>query len=180
MKKGNYVIYNPANKNDYDKVYYDKLKLKLNLYKSLDFVFAPKIDSYDFSDFFKPIIKTNLPILFSPNNELLIKFLSMFSSLEDLSNYINYGSYEFMSRIRVGYIFLSKNKINTIDNINNQTNVILTGGGIDDYINEYDVGLDTMYADKSIGGNKNVKHKKTYVKRKTKYQNKNRTRKSRM
>jgi hypothetical protein len=180
LNLGNYVIYNPVNKSEYDKSYYDTVKSKLSLYKSLDFVFAPKIDSYDFSDFFKPIIKTNLPILFGPGNDVLTKFLSMFSSLEDLSDYINYGSYEFMSRIRVGYIFLSKNKVNVINNNDNsQTNMILTGGGMETYIEVYENGLESMYGKEITGGNKATrKHKKTYGKRKPK--NKKGTRKNKM
>lgn len=167
LNQGKYVIYNPVNKNSDDRTYYDKLKSKLNLYKSLDFVFSPKIDSYNFSDFFKPIIKTYLPLLFSPSNDILIKYLSMFKTLEDLSDQINYGAYEFISRVRVAYLFGSKNnKIasSTVAEIN-------MGGGaasIDDYINEYENGLEIMYGEGILGGSKSTKkHKKTYRKKKS-------------
>ena len=162
LNQGKYVIYNPVNKNNYDKMYYDKLILKLDLYKSLDFVFTPQIDSYSFSDFFKPIIKTNLPLLFSHSNDILIKYLPMFKTLEDLSDLVNYGTYEFISRVRIGYLFVSKNSKVTDSNM---------GGGavtVNDYINEYENGLEIMYGVGVKGGNIIIKkHKKTYGKKKS-------------
>lgn len=173
LNQGKYVIYNPVGKNNYDKSYYDKLKTKLNLYKSLDFVFTPKIDSYNFSDFFKPVIKTDLPLLFGPGNDVLNKYLSMFKSLEDLSNEINYGAYEFISRVRIGYLFASKNS--------KGAEIIMTGGdavSVDDYINEYENGLEIMYGVGAVGGNKTTKkHKKTYGKKNS--NTKRRTRRNR-
>jgi hypothetical protein len=170
LQQGKYVIYNPKNKQGYNSLYYDSLKAKLNLYKSLEFVFAPEITSYEFTDFFKPKIQSNMPMFFSPKNEILLKFLSMFLSLEDLSNFINYGSYEFMSRIRVGYLFPSKNR-KTSDNM-----VLVGGNGdIDNFIDEYENGLEEMYGNsmsppqqqqqQMLGGIKSL-HKKTYKKRK--------------
>lgn len=173
LNSGKYVIYNPTTKPNYDTKYYDVLKSKLQMYKSLDFVFVPQIDSFIFSNFFKPMIKTNMPMLFSPGNDILIKFLSMFLSLDELSDYIHNGSYEFMSRIRVGYL-LSK-KINAPS----------TGGGSDDnnegattkinkYIEDYEAGLEEMYMS---GGKKSMKkHKKTYKKRKSHKLSRNNTR----
>jgi len=162
LNQGKFVIYNPVNKNNYDKTYYDKLISKLDLYKSLDFVFTPQIDSYNFSDFFKPKIKTNLPLLFSPSNDILIKYLPMFTTLEDLSQQVNYGSYEFISRVRIGYLLISKNNKVTEGNM---------GGGaasIDDYINEYESGIEIMYGVGIKGGNNKIKkHKKTYGKKKS-------------
>ena len=49
----------------------------------------------------------NQVILFRPDSRL-IDFLSMQLSLEDLSIFINVGSYEFMSLIRIAFIFKSK------------------------------------------------------------------------
>jgi hypothetical protein len=34
----------------------------------------------------------------------------MFESLEDMSNYINYGSYQFMSSVRVSYLVVRKER----------------------------------------------------------------------
>ena len=46
LQEGKHVIYNPVNKEGYNSRYYDLLKSKIDVYKSLDFVFAP-----DMSDF---------------------------------------------------------------------------------------------------------------------------------
>jgi len=161
LKSGKYVIYNPTTKPNYDNKYYEVLKSKISMYKSLDFVFVPEIKSFIFSNFFKPTIKTNMPMFFSPGNDILIQFLSMFLSLDELSDYINNGSYEFMSRIRVGYLLSKK------------VNPPASGGGSDDgsdntttkinqYIEEYESGLEEMYMS---GGRKNIKKHKTYKKR---------------
>ena len=74
LQQGNHVIYNPVGVPGYNSLYYDSLKSKMNVYKSLEFVFSPEISSYDFTDFFRPKIKTNMPMFFSPGNEILIKF----------------------------------------------------------------------------------------------------------
>lgn len=170
LQQGNHVIYNPVGVPGYNSLYYDSLKSKMNVYKSLELVFAPEISSYDFTDFFRPKIKTNMPMFFSPGNEILIKFLSMFLSLNDLSDYINYGSYEFMSRIRVGYLFPSRTRQV------GETQITTGGGdGMDNYINEYENGLEDMYGNKMTGGIKMI-HKKTYKKRKFKNKNKSRHR----
>jgi hypothetical protein len=161
LNQGKYVIYNPVSKPGYDVRYYDALKTKLDVYKSLEFVFVPEIQSYDFGDFFKPAIKTNMPMFFCPGNDILIKCLSMFLSLDDLSNYINNGSYEIVSRLRVGYIFPSKNR--QVDE-----NQVTTGGGeLNEYINDYENGLEDMYGNKMTGGIK-MKHTKTYRRKKHK------------
>ena len=52
-------------------------------------------------DFFKTEINLTCPMMFAPS-EFLINFENVLS-LEDLSIYIGNGSYEFMSRVRVGY-----------------------------------------------------------------------------
>lgn len=158
LNQGKYVIYNPVSKQGYDARYYDTLKSKLELYKSLEFVFVPEIQSYDFGDFFKPSIKINMPMFFCPGNDVLVKFLSMFLSLDDLSNYINNGSYEIVSRIRMGYLFLPKNR----QAVENQ---ITSGGGLDEYMDDYENGLEDMYGNKMTGGIK-MKHKKTYRRKK--------------
>ena len=100
-------------------------------------------------------------------------------SLNDLSEYINYGSYELMSRIRVGYLFPSKNRQPGVG-VGTVVGAVVGGGGevgdgIDNYINDYENGLDEMYGNKMTGGIK-VQHKKTYKKRKFKNKNKSRRR----
>jgi hypothetical protein len=171
LQQGKYVIYNPVSKPGYNSLYYDSLKSKIDIYNSLEFVFVPEITSYDFSDFFKPKIQINMPMFFSPKNDMLIKFLCMFLSLDDFSNYINYGSYEFISRIRIGYLFPSKkNKLS--ENKNDVPTTVfnsISGGSnandkLDEYISNYEQGLQEMYNKSMTGGIKKL-HKKTYKKR---------------
>jgi hypothetical protein len=157
------VIYNPKNQPGYEIRYYDKLLEKIDIYSSLEFVFVPKIDSFAFSNFFKPKIETNQAMLFCPGNDILIKFLSMFLSIDELSEYLNNGCYEFMSRIRVGYLFAKKTRIQ-------ETNMV--GGNVDKYIDEYEMALEEMYA---RGGGKKTS-KKIKKTRSGKIKNKKRTR----
>ena len=172
LNQGKCVIYNPVNKPGYDARYYDALKTKLDVYKLLEFVFVPEVKTYDFGDFFKPAVKTNMPMMFCPGNDILIKFLSMFLSLDDLSVYIENGSYEIISRLRVGYLFPSKKNNNAITN-NAPTPVepIIGGGDAENLIADYENGLEDMYGNKMTGGIKKL-HKKTYRRKK---HNKNKT-----
>jgi hypothetical protein len=94
----------------------------------------------------------------------------MFLSFEELSYYLNSGSYEFMSRIRVGYLFARRERAP----IANPSNMI--GGNIDKYIDEYEKGLEEIY---SHGGRKkkiNKIKKPRRSKNKNKNKNKKRTR----
>ena len=62
---------------------------------------------------FKPEINLSQPIYFSKSSEdsLITKILLMFESLEDLSGYLKYGSYQIISRIRIEYAYrISENK----------------------------------------------------------------------
>jgi hypothetical protein len=166
LRQGKHVIYNPVNNEGYNSRYYDLLKSKIEVYKFLDFVFVPDMSDYThYNSFYRPKIQTNMPMFFSPGNEILLKFLSMFLSLNDLSDYINYGSYEFISRVRIGYLFLKKNNKSPIE-------VISTGGSMEDsevekFINNYEEGLQDMYENRMSGGVKKSHkrmHKKTYKK----------------
>jgi hypothetical protein len=106
------VIYNPVKDEDYDIKYYDKLVRNLDsLYSGLEFVFVPYIKNDVFSDFFKPGINTSQVMMFRGGNSILTRFLSMFLSFEAFSSTLQYGSYEFMSRVSVGYIKKDKNKV---------------------------------------------------------------------
>ena len=78
----------------------------------MELIFVPDFtcgSSASSSYFYKAKIQTNQAIMFRPS-EILIKFLTMFLSLDDLSAYINGGSYEFMSRVRVGYLIKKTQK----------------------------------------------------------------------
>lgn len=99
------VIYNPSVFTNYDSRYYRKLSSNLNtLYKNIELGFAPILKSPELSDFFKAGINLSQPILFRPGNRIMIEFLSMFLSLEAFSNTLQYGAYEFISRVRIAYL----------------------------------------------------------------------------
>ena len=172
LQDGKNVIYNPVSQSEYNINIYEKLiKNKDSLYRSLEFVFTPLINSFSFSNFFKPSIKINQPMLFRPNNPILVKFMSMFISLNDFSKYIENGSYEFMSRVRVGYLFPPKIKK-------------ITGGAITEveynFENEYENGLQFMY-NHNGGKTKNKRIKRTLKKKKkiSKKNNKYKTKRNR-
>ena len=106
-------------------------------------------------------------MLFGPRNDILIKYLSMFKYLEDLSEEVNYGAYEFISRVRIGYLFATKNK--TVGESSVSENTMVGGANsVEDYINEYENGVEIMYEEGKLGGGGNKstkKHKKTYGKK---------------
>ena len=153
----------------------------------MEFIFAPDFTNANTRTsnyFYRPLIQTNQAMLFKPN-DILINFLTMFLSLDDLSLYINYGSYEFMSRIRVGYVIRKK--------------LALTGGNNNGYndIELYNQGIEMLYTggkkgkmQKRIakplrkGNNKNITLKKKKISRKTrklklnKNKNKNKNKKN--
>lgn len=105
------IVFNPKSFAGYIPALYDKLVENLNtIYKNSDLVFHPQhIVSVRRSSFYKPKIDMNQVILFRPDSRL-IDFLAMQLSLEDLSVFISAGSYEFMSLLRIAFIFKSKVK----------------------------------------------------------------------
>ena len=184
LKNGKTVIYNPVTMNGYDNSLYDKLIENLKTkFSSMEFIFSPDFTNANTQTsnyFYKPLIQINQAMLFKPDT-ILIKFLTMFLSLNDLSVYINNGSYEFMSRIRVGYIIRDKTK-----------KVELTGGNNNGYndIELYNQGIDILYTGGKIyrnskmqkritnivrrGNKKNITIKKRKISRKSHKNHKNR------
>ena len=121
------IIFNPKSFTGYIPALYDKLVTNLNtLYKNIDLVFHPQhIVSIKRSSFYKPKIDMHQVILFRPDSRL-IDFLAMQLSLEDLSIFINTGSYEFMSLLRIAFILKSKVKT---ENLEKGLNIISVEGG---------------------------------------------------
>jgi len=109
LATGNKVIYNPVGQPGYEPLYYDLLKTKLRSnFRNMELIFVPNLTKSgdvptSINYFYKPKIMTNQVMYFKPNL-ILIKFLHMFLSLSDLSLYLSRGSYQFMSRIRIGYL----------------------------------------------------------------------------
>jgi hypothetical protein len=179
LQDGKTVIYNPVSEDGYDAKYYDFLIANKNtLYKSLEFVFVPEIKgsgSQSFQDFFKPSIQPNQAMLFRPE-KILIDLLLMVINLNLLSEYVNAGTYEFISRLRVGYIVIKKPRTSALTD----TTTSQLGGEGDDletkFIDNYMEGLEIMYGTAQSGvqsgvqsGGKKRKNKKVY---KTKRRNK--------
>ncbi len=169
LKQGKQVIYNPKTMPGYNKTYYDLLlNNKTNNLSSMEFIFVPRFTTGTISSsnyFYKPLIETNQVMMFKPS-EILINFLMMFLSLDDMSTYLNNGSYEFMSRVRVGYLINKQKKVLA----NNSTNNMIGGDNNTD-IDFYNEGLEILYK----GGKRN--RKPMHVKKRS-FTHKRRARKS--
>lgn len=165
------VIYNPINKNGYDVKYYNKLIQNIDtLYKDLEIVFVPQIKNNIFSDFFKPSIDLSQVMLFRCNNRICKEFLSMFLSMEELSDRLSEGSYEFMSRVSVGYI--KKDNIRVKPELHNAIRSMHSQGGNQiNFMSEYEYSLEQMSKyEKSKKINKSHKSHKSYNSYKTRKQ----------
>ena len=109
LMEGYNVIYNPVGDKDYNPIYYDLLKTKLTSnFRNMEFIFVPILKIKDMASksinyFYKPKIMTNQVMYFKPGT-ILIRYLHMYFSINDLSIQLNYGSYQFMSHVRVGYL----------------------------------------------------------------------------
>ena len=157
LNDGKTIIYNPTQKPNYNPLLYQKIiDNKDTLFKSLEFVFTPTIDSFKRSNYFKPFIDSNQPMLLRPCF-MLINYLKMFLSFNEMSSYIHNGSYEFISRTRIGYSFNRGAKRPELP----QGEQAITGGGTDDvnqFMDDYDSGLNDMYG----AGKKSSKTRKLY------------------
>ena len=100
ISDGYNVIYRPSECNPDCYV-----ELISNRSKYMDMTLFPIIN--DMEHILKPVIDLSMPIYFSKStsDSLIDKILLMFSSLEDLSNYLSYGSYQIISRIRIEYTY---------------------------------------------------------------------------
>jgi hypothetical protein len=136
LSKGHYALYNP------ESYLTAKLMANIGLYKHLELVFAP-IPQEEFNDFYKPEIQLDQCILFNPNSVILRKFLLRCLSLKDLSFYLSLGSYEFMSTVRVGYLFDRRGGFR--------------GGTLTDVIRNYEEGITLLYG--KTGGKTRRKNK---------------------
>lgn len=118
LMEGYNVIYNPVGDKGYDPMYYDLLQTKLkSTFKTMEFIFVPILKISDLAPtsinyFYKPQIMTNQVMYFKPGR-ILLRYLHMYLSLNDLSKQLGYGSYQFMSHIRVGYL-IKDMKLNLI------------------------------------------------------------------
>jgi len=104
LQEGKNVYYNPVHMPNYNAEYYRKIQSPI--YSELEFAFSPNIVDYYFHSMFRPQINLHLPMFFKAGCKPLIQLLSMFMSFEELSNYLYNGTYEFLSRLRIGYVRL--------------------------------------------------------------------------
>jgi len=110
LMQGYEVIYKPRECGmDTGKGCYLEMLVKKRM--GMDLAFFPLNDDSKWRHFLRPPINTKQPIYFnmSSSDSLLIKILRMFSSIDDLSKYLNKGSYQIISRIRIKYCFTIKN-----------------------------------------------------------------------
>jgi hypothetical protein len=145
LKDKKQVIYNPKSMPGYNPMYYDLLLHdRTEKLGSMELIFVPRFtDGATASSnyFFKPLMETNQAMMFRPS-EILIKFLMMFLSLDDMSSYLNNGSYEMMSRVRVGYLINKQKRVAATG-----ASIKIGGGGSDlnTDIDLYNEGIDILY-----------------------------------
>ena len=145
LNEGKQVIYNPRAMPGYNQLYYDLLlQDSIEKLRSMELIFVPRFTNGATASsnyFFKPRIETNQAMMFRPS-EILIKFLMMFLSLDDMSSYLNNGSYEMMSRVRVGYLI---NKQKRAAGAGASIKVGGGGGDVNNDIDLYNEGIDILY-----------------------------------
>lgn len=115
LLRGHSVIYRPTVTNpdhseaiapdgccEYDIMIRDSTRLELVFYPETDMTHS----------FFKPAIQLDKPVLFritenvaDLRESMMYKSLIMFSSLQDMSNTLYHGSFQIVSRIRMGYMY---------------------------------------------------------------------------
>jgi hypothetical protein len=112
LSEGKDVLYNPKpGENGGDAIYKEFIANRETKYKNTEFAFVPIFnESNKYNDIYKPKIDLTDCMYFSSKCEFIKKFMTMFESLEDMSNYINYGSYQFMSSVRVSYFVVRKER----------------------------------------------------------------------
>lgn len=125
-----------------DVEYYNNFKTKYTMYKDLEFVYVPLMNSVDnkYNSFYKLAVDTKQPIYINADeNSSLFKYVSMFSDMDELSDYMNNGCYFLISTCRIGYIFKSKKEA-----------LQLGGSDGDGDIDNYLEGLGDMYNTSSL------------------------------
>ena len=109
LSEGKIVVYDSNFKDDdniKNKYYYKEF-----LNSDCEFLFTPIIEETKFQAYFRPQIDMNKPVCFKPST-MLENFISMFDTLSQMSDYLNYGAYHFISKIRIKY--LKKSNVNRV------------------------------------------------------------------
>jgi len=165
--------------------------------QNMDLLFFPVVNKME--HMLKPVIDVSQPIYFHKSSEKsrILLALLMFENLEDMSSTLSNGSYQIISRIRIGYVYKSAGKQDTTsslssycaltDNFNMRSlqqslPVATYAGGAskrtisENEINEYLDGQRIMYGS---GAKKSKKPKKFTRKRNHKKQKRRKTKKRR-
>lgn len=173
LSDGKNVLYKPpSTDNDLYQNFITNLSGK---YKNIEFAFRPVFNGKSYNDIFRPLIDTQNCIYISHTSEFMKKFITIFESIDDLSAYINNGSYQLMSSVRVAY--LMKKKQPKTANVP----ASIVGGSLEesnavDFENEYLEAMNYIDNFKKGGGRR---HKKTVGRRKRLIKKNKRTRKTR-
>ena len=141
LSEGKDVLYNPKPpENGGDAIYKEFIANREKKYKNTEFAFVPIFkQSSKYNDIYRPKIDLTDCIYFSSKCEFIKKFLTMFESLDDMSNYINYGSYQLISSVRVSYLVFRKEKSKKVEVAAEQPSTMVGGGceKIIDFREEY-------------------------------------------
>jgi hypothetical protein len=112
LSEGKDVLYNPKPaENGGDAIYKEFIANRGTKYKNTEFAFVPIFnESSKFNDIYRPKIDLTDCMYFKSDCEFMKKFITMFESLKDMSDFINYGSYQFVSSVRVSYLVIKKQR----------------------------------------------------------------------
>ena len=110
LSEGKDVLYNPKPGEDGgDAIYKEFITNRETKYKNTEFAFVPVFNqSSKYNDIYRPKIDLTDCMYFKSGCDFMKKFITMFESLEDMSNYINNGFYQLMSSVRVSYFVIRK------------------------------------------------------------------------
>jgi hypothetical protein len=179
LNMGLSVIYLPNNckKECYLTLLNDYLKKMENNNTGLDLAFIPNINKM--THMLKPAIDLEQPIYFnkSSTSSLITKALSLYNNIEEMSKAFNYGAYQIISRIRIGYVYKKSAKKDSNTYIENYCSVqsalqpqqlVSQSAGtrtntITEYqINEYLDGQMKMYGSGKISSKKRKTNKRKH------------------
>lgn len=139
LREGREVIYKPSGiPDEIDKKIKLVISKKNNQLSRMSLLFTPEITKSGISGFFKPKIDFNYPVYFRHGDRRLIDLLLIQESMESLSAMLNNGAYQFVSLIRMAYIFHKSTSNKPM--VNNWM-----GGASRDLITEYINNLNNMY-----------------------------------
>jgi hypothetical protein len=114
LNEGKNVLYKPKTTTPY--IYTHFISNLDTLYKNTEFAFVPIFNGNKnkYNDIYKPGINCEECIFISKNSTFMKKFITLFESLRDISNYLDYGNYQLLSSVRISYLVVNKSVKKTI------------------------------------------------------------------